>query len=113
MRISFISESHRRGRGARSQPHHKHSSGIDQRGIDLMAWTARWPGDDFFRFWHVGRTTPIPESSLVGVGAQVAEHTSTETRELLEAATRARVRTRRKVGDLRGILNWRPSSSMA
>jgi len=82
----------------------QHPSDRDTQGIDLAGIDGSVaPGDDFFRFcngtWE--RTTPIPEDRASwGVGAEVAERATLQTRELLEAAAREpRSDEERKVGD--------------
>ncbi|MFN7983067.1 MAG: M13 family metallopeptidase [Vicinamibacterales bacterium] len=73
--------------------------GIDLAGMD----TSVPPGTDFFRYangtWD--RTTPIPNDRAGwGTGAEIAQRTSLQTRELLEGAAKAAPGTvERKAGD--------------
>jgi len=75
------------------------SHGIDLAGMDRSTP----PGDDFFRYangtWD--RTTPIPEDRAGwGSGAEIAQRTSLQTRELLEGAAKAApASAERKAGD--------------
>ena len=80
-------------------PPSRDTHGIDLAGLDRSVS----PGDDFFRFangtWD--KVTPIPEDrASYGVGAEVNERASIQTRELLEAAARnPRSNDERKAGD--------------
>jgi putative endopeptidase len=82
-----------------AQSLHPHAHGIDVAGMDRSVN----PGDDFFRFangsWD--RTTPIPEDRASwGIGAELVERASQQTRALLEAAGRSPDSAEeRKVGD--------------
>ena len=80
------------------------SSSAPVHGIDIAGMeSAVSPGDDFFRYangtWD--RTTPIPDDRAGwGSGAEIAQRTSLQTRELLEAAGKAAPGSvARKAGD--------------
>lgn len=81
------------------QPAPASTHGIDVAGMD----TTVAPGDDFFRFangtWD--RTTPIPNDRAGwGIGAELADQTAAQTREMLDAAAEAAPGSNeRKAGD--------------